>query len=323
MAGCFMGWRAMARAAVLALSAGWAIAGACAPATCPPEPDVPDADRLGQAVADATDHGMLWRITRDGRTSYLYGSLHLGRLSLAFPGPKMRDALRATDVVALELDVSDPGMPETLKAALDALPPGARQASPELLQRLEKQRQRMCVPAEQLAGMPPMLQAMTLMMSAARFQGLEVMWAQEVVLAGVAKSLGRPVVGLETMAEQMRALLPADPAEAQVVLDQTLKQLEDGSAERMLGRLVDQWAQGRLEELARYESWCECMKTPLERRFMARMLDGRNPHLAKGIDALHRQGKRVFAAVGALHMAGKDGVPRLLERMGYQVKRVY
>ena len=319
-----MGARLVRRAAVALLTAGWALSALAEPAsTCPPAFRMPDADELSKAGASATDHGMLWRVTKDGRSSYLYGSLHVGRLSMAFPGPKMVLALNATDMVAMELNVADPQMPATLKAAIAALPASAHEAPPALLKRLEAQRQRLCVPTEQLAGMPPMLQVMTLAVAAVGHQGLSAMWAQEVMLAGWALAARRPVVGLETAEAQLRALVPAVPSETAVLLEQSLRQLEDGTAERLLERVVDSWVRGKADDLSRYDEWCECMNTPAERRFMAGLMDARNPHMAKGVDALHQQGKRVFAAVGALHMVGDDGLPSLLARMGYQVIRVY
>ncbi len=55
---------------------------------------------------------------------------------------------------------------------------------------------------------------------------------------------------------------------------------------------------------------------------MRRLLDARNPALATRIDALHRSGKRVFAAVGSLHMTGARGLPALMVQRGYRVERV-
>jgi uncharacterized protein len=44
--------------------------------------------------------------------------------------------------------------------------------------------------------------------------------------------------------------------------------------------------------------------------------------LADSIAALHRGGERVFAAVGALHMFGPQGLPALLAARGFEVERV-
>ena len=56
--------------------------------------------------------------------------------------------------------------------------------------------------------------------------------------------------------------------------------------------------------------------------FAARLLDQRNMLMAEKINALHQEGKRVFVAVGAMHMAGKTALPKLLQDKGYIVKVV-
>jgi len=74
--------------------------------------------------------------------------------------------------------------------------------------------------------------------------------------------------------------------------------------------------------MARFNEWCDCLNTGIEREMMRRLLDGRNPGLADRIDALHRGGRQVFAAVGSLHMFGPLGLPALMEKRGYRVERV-
>ena len=53
-----------------------------------------------------------------------------------------------------------------------------------------------------------------------------------------------------------------------------------------------------------------------------RLIAGRNPAMARAIVAEINAGKNVFAAVGALHMAGPKGLPQLLAQQGFKVTRV-
>jgi len=85
---------------------------------------------------------------------------------------------------------------------------------------------------------------------------------------------------------------------------------------------VQAWEAGDLETLAQYEQWCECAQTEDDRAAMRRLNDERNPLLADGIAARHKAGKRVFAAVGALHMTGQQALPLLLAQRGFKVERV-
>ena len=130
------------------------------------------------------------------------------------------------------------------------------------------------------------------------------------------------MVSLETAASQLAALLAQDDAEVQAIVQDALDDLEAGRPRETLRKSVQVWEAGDLAELNRYLEWCDCDKTERDRRLMKRVLDDRNPGLAQGIDALHAQGKRVFAAVGALHMIGPTGLPVLLAQRGYAVERL-
>jgi hypothetical protein len=162
----------------------------------------------------------------------------------------------------------------------------------------------------------------TLSVLAGRRDGLDPAYAQELALGMLARGLQRPVVSLETVQSQLAALLPAGGAGSAALVERTLEQLERGRVRPALARLAAAWERGDLAELERYESWCECADSTEERALLERLNDGRNPALAQRIDALHEGGKRVFAAVGALHMTGPKGLPRLLAARGYTVERV-
>jgi uncharacterized protein YbaP (TraB family) len=283
------------------LLAGWALAAAAA--TCPP-PLPPEP----AATAAAKDRGLLWRITRDGRSSWLFGTLHVGKPAWRRLGPQMSAALKGSEVLALEVDPNDPALVQALPEALQA--------------RLAKAFERACVASESLATLHPVLQATTLMVLDARWLGMDPGYAQENLLAAQVHTLGRRVVALETAAQQKAALVPDDAAEAQLVLEQTLTQLEDQSGRRVLDRMARAWERGDLAALEDYETWCECASNDEERAFMRRLNDERNPALADGIAEQHRQGRRVFAAVGALHMTGPQSLPRLLAQRGFKVERM-
>ena len=293
------------------LLAAASLAAAAQPAKCPPP--LP----ATAATAPARDVGMLWRATKDGRSSYLFGTLHVGKPAWRRFGPQVSAALRASDIVALEIDPSDP---ELLRLMAELRPPQELPAA--LQQRLMRAFERACVAAESLATLHPVLQATTLTVLEARWFGLDPGHALEQALTAQARALGRRVISLETAAQQTAALVPDDEAEARSLLDQSLQQLEDQSARRVLRRLTSAWEQGDLATLEDYAKWCECIATEADHSFLRQLNDARNPGLADGIEAQHRQGKRVFAAVGALHMTGPQSLPALLAQRGFRVERV-
>ncbi len=290
-------------------------ASAAAPApVCPPTVQAGVPPPPGVAVKD---RGYLWRVSRDGRSSWLFGTLHVGKPAWKRFGPQLASALRASDVLALEIDPNDPAL---LAALADIQPPASL---PEAVQaRLAKAYERACVAAESLATLHPVLQVTTLIVLEARWLGMDPLHALEQTLAQQAKYQGRKVVSLETAAQQMAALVPDDKAEALLLLEQSLGQLEDQSGRRVLARLARAWESGDLPALEDYASWCECAASDADRNFMRKLNDERNSPLADGIEAQHKQGQRVFAAVGALHMTGPLSLPRLFEQRGFKVERI-
>jgi len=301
----------------LACAADAASAPRGAPA-CPPVAQPPTAEQVQVAQRDARDRGFLWRITKQGRSSYLFGTLHLGRMPWIFAGPRLREALANTDTLALEIDLTDPAVLNNPPAAATAPMP----LTDALRARLSRQIADACLPEAALQRLNPLMQAITLTVLAARWEGLDAGFAQEIVLATAARVQQRPIVSLESAQSQLAVLLPSDPAEGQRLLDQALEQLEKGRARPLLRRLADAWAEGRIQEIEDYAQWCECADTPQDRAFMRKLNDERNAPMADRIDAMHRDGKRVLVAVGALHMTGDQGLPRLMSARGYTVERL-
>jgi uncharacterized protein YbaP (TraB family) len=303
---------------VPAANADAASAPGASAAACPPVLQQPSAEQVQAAQREARDRGFLWRITKQGRSSYLYGTLHVGRLPWIFAGPSLREAIADTDTLALEVDVTDPELlrnPPPAATAPLALPEPMRK-------RLSKQIAAACLPEQALQRFNPVMQAVTLTVLSARWDGLDAGYAQEVVLATAARAQQRPIVALESAQAQMALLVPSDPDEARRLLDQALEQLERGRTRPLLRRMSEAWSEARLSELETYTQWCECAETSEDRAFLRRLNDDRNGPMADRIDALHGQGKRLLVAVGALHMTGEQGLPRLLAARGYTVQRL-
>jgi uncharacterized protein YbaP (TraB family) len=286
---------------------------------CPPPPQQLTSESLNAGIRSAKDHGFLWRMTKDGRSSYLYGTIHAAKAEWMVPGPLTLDALQQSDTLALELDVLDPDIQRRLAASIgsqkkEPLPPA-------LVKRIERQMKAQCADAEIFARFAPEFQVATLSVMAARRDGLDPAHAIDLVLAVLARQFGKPVASLETPEMQVQALQMPSQAETIDFVSSSLDDLESGRTRPMLNHIAKVWIDGNFAELARFESWCNCVDTATERAAMKRMLDDRNPQLAAAIDILHSSGTRVFAAVGSLHMIGPRGLPALLRQRGYRVEQ--
>jgi uncharacterized protein YbaP (TraB family) len=294
----------------------FALCAASAHAACPPAPALPSTEQATAWAAKAPDRGPLWRISRGGHSSYLFGSLHIGKADWAYPGPSLRKAWEETEVLAVELDPADVG------PALAALQQQAEPLPPALAKRLDTQARAACLPPGALAALPAMLQLSTLTLMEARRDGFDVLFGQDLMLLARAKADGRPVQSLESVQEQLAALAPTD-AELPSVVDGTLRQLQRGRMRAPLRKLADAWSRGDLKALGDYSRWCGCADSRAERAWLKRVNDDRNVQLAERIDALHGAGQRLLVAVGALHMSGPQALTRLLAERGFTVEALH
>lgn len=317
--------------ALLALAAGSgahaAAAAASAPAAsapavaCPPPPVMPTQDAVVAAMRAATDHGPLWKATRDGRTVYLFGTIHVAKSSWMCPGPNVMRAIAASDEIALELDLTDPDILARLQKAVLRTP-----ESPVLPEPLEKRLQAnmvaACVAPATFAPMRPEMQAATLEVMQGRAFGLYAEYGVDMFLAGLGRGLKKPVRSLETPESQAALLVSDDPAETARAVGAVLDELDGGRSPAMLKRLAGDWERGDVDDLAAYASWCGCLDTPEQREDFDKLVRDRNPLMVDRIVQWHDEGKSLFVAVGTLHMVGTIGLPTLLQARGFRVERI-
>lgn len=312
-------WRAVRRLLTGALLAAAGVGAARAEApVCPPPPAPLSAAELAQAQA-APDRGFLWHVRRDGRSAWLYGTVHVGRRDTWAPGPRVREALARADALALEIDLTDPAMGERMVRSVSA-PPAAVPLPEPLQRRLQTQAHAVCAGPE-LAQLRPEMQAVTIGLLFGRQLGYEPAFGVDLHLALHARRTGKPVLSLETPESQLDVLLQPTPQATAAFVERTVADLESGRTGPMLHRMVSAWAHGDWAEMSRFPEWCECLETPDDRAAMQRMLDDRNQTLAAEVERRHAAGESLFVAVGALHMVGPQGLPALLAARGFEVER--
>lgn len=292
-------------------------------ADCPPPLAAPTPEAIQSGLSHAKDRGFLWRISKYGHDSWLYGTIHVARFEWMFPGERVRDALMTSEVLALEMDPMDPEIGRRMKEGMSAFSANYDAGlPPEIEARLRKQAEASCLPYARIAAYPGELQLLTITLMKARQDGLESAYAIDAVLAGMGHSAEKQVVSLESPESQLATLQLGNELTTKRYLETSLEEMESGKDRVQLRRIARIWDESDNAELERYTQWCDCMDTPEQRAFMHKLLDERNPALADKIDALHGGGKKVFAAVGSLHMFGDLGLPALMIQRGYQVEQI-
>ncbi|CAJ0788974.1 hypothetical protein LMG7141_02160 [Ralstonia condita] len=325
-------WRALATALCLLAGMGAAAAQEAPPATAsaasscpPPAASFIPKDGWAAAARRATDRGLLWRIEKDGHTSWLYGTIHVARADWMLPGPAVREALQHVDAIALELDLLDKDT--------DRKPLTAQNTSEERRlmagrrgERFNKLLAAACLPdtaLTQIRTFQPTMQLASLAVLGVRTDGLYPDFGIDLFLTTYARSRHLPIVPLETLAQQMRVLNEIVPKrEVAQQFDTVLDAIESGEARTQTLTLANAWAESDLDTLERYPQWCDCLKTPADKRAFTRLVTHRNLAMAENIARVHMSGRRVFGAVGALHMIGPKGIPALLAASGFTVTPV-
>jgi hypothetical protein len=263
---------------------------------------------------------VFWRVARaDGSTgAWLLGSIHVAREAIAFD-PAIARGVAESDVLALELAPGELSAEEAAALLYErgSAPPGKTLrdlVSWRTWHALERNRRARGQSAEALLPFEPWAVGMMLVTESFAAQGLD---EKQGVEASVGKlAWGKPVVGLETLEEQIAAL-DALPYSVQ---DWLLRDSLGSSAGRdVVDVLFEAWRRGDLDalEAMALPGGGEEAETFAESVFLAR-----NERLAERIAQRVEAGGVTFVAVGAGHLVGARGVPSLLAARGYRVERV-
>ena len=76
--------------------------------SCPPRAEQLTPEMIQSGSDTAQDRGFLWRISKGGHTSHLYGTVHIAKQGWMSPGRTVRAAFDASDRLAVEVDALDP-----------------------------------------------------------------------------------------------------------------------------------------------------------------------------------------------------------------------
>ena len=293
-----------------------------AQSVCPPDPVTPTPKVLQAWFRDAPERGFLWEIEKNGRKSWLFGTIHTAKPHWVGLGPKTLSSLRAADIVALEIDPIDVESMTDMQSQIEVLARADRaNPLPSALQnRLAMTAANNCVSADVIKTLPISFAVITTILNGSRKDGLEPAFGIDVFLAGFARGAKKPVVALETNATQMGVISGLFGDDRDSAVAQALDGLDSGETRTQLLKLANLWESADHEALRNYLLWCDCVKTEKDARVMAQINDARNPAIADGIDAIHSSGRSVFAAVGSLHFTGPKAIQDLLASKGYSVK---
>ncbi|MCS6809234.1 MAG: TraB/GumN family protein [Bacteroidota bacterium] len=273
----------------------------------------------------STQQALLWRIEGKGIKcpSYLFGTIHRLCVQDVKLGKSVRRALAATQQIALELDInalaSSPNAELLMQASLMR-----GDTTLEMLIDDEEAMETVRTYAQSVLGLPllpplnrikPMVLAMMLLTT--HEDDCEQTSLEE-VLVKLAQQQNKPIIGIETV-EQQIALFDSVPYRQQAeMLVQDIKATIQPEAANVsnvsLRRIVALYKAGRIAELLDILERTYGMQG----RVTELMVDQRNRAWLPTIEKLIGE-KATFIAVGAGHLVGEVGLVALLRSRGFHV----
>lgn len=268
--------------------------------------------------AEAWDRGLLWRVNiGDTPPSHLFGTLHSGDARVLDRARALQELLASARVFMPEL-VTDADAVNTFMAAStsggDNLPRQVgRKHWPRVAQTLA------------LHGidtrMQPRLRPWAALVTLLQPLGPAQTTLDELLIRN-AQALNRPVQPIEQVQEQIDALATLPTATQIALLIDTARRHD--TLQAGVAPMIAAWLAGDTGELARINTRLIGDDPALRRhaqRLMNALLTQRNPRFVQRLLPEIRQGG-VFAAFGAAHLTGDDGVLARLHDAGCRIESI-
>ena len=135
----------------------------------------------------------------------------------------------------------------------------------------------------------------------------------------VAAEKGKKVIGLETVDQQIEVLFGNGTLERQANVLVEAIQHKDKILSEMI-QLNKLYKAGKIDELAELSKGKDNITEMTEEEY-AKLVDNRNAEWLKKLPALLKDASS-FVAVGAMHLGGKNGLVKELQKAGYKVKAI-
>jgi uncharacterized protein YbaP (TraB family) len=278
-------------------------------------------------VEGAVQHrGQLYRVTHEGKTSYLFGTIHVGRDGIYPLDPVVSRALLDSKALVIELDIREDAAFQLALARHGRYAGGDRiqnHLTPATLQKTVTALARAGYSLQSVQHYKPWLIANLLVGAELDLHGFQRSQAVEYALLAAAQKQEKTVRELESADYQLSLFDSLDERQQEQYLLENLADLADGASLKKSQALIDAW--GAADQPGIQAAWHTATTgDSISAGFMNRVLLGkRNPEMAANIERIMQQDQVAFVGVGLLHLVGENGLPQLLKRRGYLVEQLY
>jgi hypothetical protein len=276
------------------------------------------------AAAPVAAANYLWEVTSLTNRAYLFGTMHAGKAEWYPLPPAVEDAFADSRVLVVEADITDPdAMTRSARAMKYAWPANlATQVPAAEFKRFQRLLPRYALTEAEVIQMKPFMAVSLLVFSEWARLGFLPNYGVDLYLITKAKAEKKAVVEIEGVDTQIKLMDSLTNEENMMLFKGTLDALESGLTGEQVKSMVAAWQAGDpdaiLEVARRYND-----KVPGAREFEKKFIWSRHGVMMDKIEGyLNQSRERHFIAVGALHLAGPDGLIELLRKRGYIVKQL-
>lgn len=280
----------------------------------------------GVSDTSAPRRGQLYKITHDGKTSYLFGTIHVGKDGFYPLDAEASRALLDSKTLVLELDIRQDVPFQKALARHGRYADGdvvQNHLSPATLNKMMPALAKAGLSLQSVQHYKPWLIANLLVGTELDLHGFQRSQAVEYALLAAAQKQEKTVHELESAEYQLSLFEMLDARQQEQYLAETLTDLASGSSLKKSQALIDAWSSADAPGIK--AAWQSATTgDSISAGFMQRVLLGkRNPEMVANIERIMQQDQVAFVGVGLLHLVGDDGLPQLLKRRGYQVEQLY
>lgn len=261
----------------------------------------------------------LWEIAdASGARAWIMGTVHALPKGTDWRSPTIDKAVAASDRIVFEigeeLDPKIAGDALSRLAFTPGLPPPSTRVSAQYRPALAKIFRKLDVTDATFADEESWAVALQIAAIAGQREGIDPDNGVEPELRKLAGS--KPIEGLETIDSQFAIFDRLPSPDQTVLLEQVAK--DAASPEDEDADMMKMWLRGDTEGIDR-ESRTGFLADP---QLRAALLTDRNERWANQLDKMLEGGARPFIAVGASHVSGPDGLPAIMARHGWTIRRV-
>lgn len=259
---------------------------------------------------------LLWELRHDSipGASYLFGTMHVqDKRAYQFPD-SMLIFLSQCKLFAGELSIED--LKKSANTGMIMLPSDIKLE--DLLMKAEyKKVKKLCkkelgVYALLVNKIKPVFTSAMLSESVLK---KEMKHALDEYLQYEAKDKGLEVVGLETASEQLSAIETMPYKDQALMLLDEVEHFEETRI--AMNKMADWYGNGQLDSLYLVTVGDSAMQGEVGDA----MIKNRNVVMASRLEPMLRE-QRVFCAIGAAHLPGREGVLALLQEKGYRIRPI-